>query len=105
MAIVKVSNEPALRINLSEILWNYAGFGSEKTNSLCYIVCYNDCGTEFDVFTKDPEAKIDWKVNADNKRRISLSAFTTSVKPGDEFRITALKGCIHVKKIDSVSED
>ena len=105
MAIVKVTNEPALRINLSELLWNYAGFGSEKTNSLCYIVCYNDCGTEFDVFTKDSEAKIDCKVNADNKRRISLSAFTTSVKPGDEFRITALKGCIHVKKIDSVSED
>ena len=105
MAIVKVTNEPALRINLSELLWNYAGFGSEKTNSLCYIVCYNDCGTEFDVFTKDSEAKIDCKVNADNKRRISLSAFTTSVKPGDEFRITAFKGCIHVKKINSVSED
>ena len=105
MAIVKVSNEPSLRIKLPEILWNHAGFCSEEIATECYIVCNNDTGTEFSVFTKDPGTHIDWNMNADYKRRISLSPFTTGVKPGDEFRVTAKKGCIHVKKIDLVSED
>ena len=100
MAITTV--EKPLRINLSESLWLHAGFCSEKITAECYIVCYNDCGTEFDVFTKDPGTSIDWKVNADYKRRISLSPFTKGVKPGDEFRITAKKGCIHVKKVDTL---
>ena len=105
MAFSTVSKEQSLRIKLPEVLWNHAGFCSEEIATMCYIVCDNDTGTEFSVFTKDPGTNIDWKVNADCKRRLSLSPFTKGVKPGDAFRITAERGCIHVKKIDSVSED
>ncbi len=100
MAITTV--EKPLRINLSEFLWLHAGFCSEKITTECYIICYNDCGTEFDVFTKDPGTNIDWKVNADYKRRINVSQFTIGIKPGDKFRVTAKTGCIHVKKVDTL---
>lgn len=105
MAFTTILKEQPLRILFPKTLWEHAGFGSENIATKCYIVCNNDTGTEFDVFIEEPEINIDWVINADCKRRLGLSTFTKGVKPGDTFRITARKGCIHVKKVDFVSED